>query len=227
MENLKNIQPVEDFNWDAFEQGETYTEVSKDDLVKTYDETLNTVKDKEVVMGTVTSMNKREVVVNIGFKSDGVVPMSEFRYNPDLKIGDEVEVYIESQEDKKGQLILSHKKARATRSWDRVNEALEKDEIIKGYIKCRTKGGMIVDVFGIEAFLPGSQIDVKPIRDYDVFVGKTIKNSRMLLSLTRLLSRLSWNNRRKISSPNWRKDRYWKELSRTSLLTVYSSTWVA
>ena len=129
MENLKNIQPVEDFNWDAFEQGETYTEVSKDDLVKTYDETLNTVKDKEVVMGTVTSMNKREVVVNIGFKSDGVVPMSEFRYNPDLKIGDEVEVYIESQEDKKGQLILSHKKARATRSWDRVNEALEKDEI--------------------------------------------------------------------------------------------------
>ena len=175
MENLKNIQPVEDFNWDAFEQGETYTEVSKDDLVKTYDETLNTVKDKEVVMGTVTSMNKREVVVNIGFKSDGVVPMSEFRYNPDLKIGDEVEVYIESQEDKKGQLILSHKKARATRSWDRVNEALEKDEIIKGYIKCRTKGGMIVDVFGIEAFLPGSQIDVKPIRDYDVYVDKTME----------------------------------------------------
>ena len=175
MDNLKNIQAVEDFNWDAFEQGGTYTEVSKDDLVKTYDETLNTVKDKEVVMGTVTSMNKREVVVNIGFKSDGVVPMSEFRYNPDLKIGDEVEVYIESQEDKKGQLILSHKKARATRSWDRVNEALEKDEIIKGYIKCRTKGGMIVDVFGIEAFLPGSQIDVKPIRDYDVFVGKTME----------------------------------------------------
>ena len=175
MENLKNIQPIEDFNWDALEKGDSYGEVSKDDLVKTYDETLNTVKDKEVVMGTVTSMNKREVVVNIGFKSDGVVPMSEFRYNPDLKIGDEVEVYIESQEDKKGQLILSHKKARATRSWDRVNEALEKDEIIKGYIKCRTKGGMIVDVFGIEAFLPGSQIDVKPIRDYDVFVGKTME----------------------------------------------------
>lgn len=175
MENLKNIQPVEDFNWDAYEVGETYGDVSKDDLVKTYDETLNTVKDKEVVMGTVTAMNKREVVVNIGFKSDGVVSMAEFRYNPDLKIGDEVEVYIENQEDKKGQLILSHKKARATRSWDRVNEALEKDEIIKGYIKCRTKGGMIVDVFGIEAFLPGSQIDVKPIRDYDVFVGKTME----------------------------------------------------
>src|SRR5574344_1007129 len=175
MENLKNIQPVEDFNWDAFEKGDSYGEVSKDDLVKTYDETLNTVKDKEVVMGTVTSLNKREVVVNIGFKSDGVVSMAEFRYNPELKVGDEVEVYIESQEDKKGQLILSHKKARATRSWDRVNEALEKDEIIKGYIKCRTKGGMIVDVFGIEAFLPGSQIDVKPIRDYDVYVNKTME----------------------------------------------------
>ena len=153
MENLKNIQPIEDFNWDALEKGDSYGEVSKDDLVKTYDETLNTVKDKEVVMGTVTAMNKREVVVNIGFKSDGVVSMAEFRYNPDLKIGDEVEVYIENQEDKKGQLILSHKKARATRSWDRVNEALEKDEIIKGYIKCRTKGGMIVDVFGIEALI--------------------------------------------------------------------------
>ena len=175
MENLKNIQPIENFDWDALEKGESYGNVSKADLEKTYDETLNTVKDKEVVMGTVTAMNKREVVVNIGFKSDGVVPMSEFRYNPDLKIGDEVEVYIESQEDKKGQLILSHKKARASRSWERVNEALEKDEIIKGYIKCRTKGRMIVDVFGIEAFLPGSQIDVKPIRDYDVFVGKTME----------------------------------------------------
>ena len=175
MGNLKNIQPIEDFDWDALENGETYSQASKEDLEKAYDETLSTVKDKEVVMGTVTAMNKREVVVNIGFKSDGVVPMSEFRYNPDLKIGDQVEVYIESQEDKKGQLILSHKKARATRSWDRVNEALEKDEIIKGYIKCRTKGGMIVDVFGIEAFLPGSQIDVKPIRDYDVFVGKTME----------------------------------------------------
>ena len=175
MENLKNIQPIENFDWDALEKGESYGNVSKADLEKTYDETLNTVKDKEVVMGTVTAMNKREVVVNIGFKSDGVVPMSEFRYNPDLKVGDEVEVYIESQEDKKGQLILSHKKARASRSWERVNEALEKDEIIKGYIKCRTKGGMIVDVFGIEAFLPGSQIDVKPIRDYDVFVGKTME----------------------------------------------------
>lgn len=164
-----------DFDWDAYEKGDSYTGKSKEELVETYDQSLNKVNDKEVVMGKVTAMNKREVVVNIGYKSDGVVSMNEFRYNPDLKIGDEVEVYIESQEDKKGQLILSHKKARATRSWDRVNEALEKDEIIKGYIKCRTKGGMIVDVFGIEAFLPGSQIDVKPIRDYDVFVGKTME----------------------------------------------------
>ncbi len=173
--DTKEIKPIEDFNWDALEEGENYGSVSKEDLEKTYDNTLNTVKDKEVVMGKVTSINKREVVVNIGFKSDGVVPMSEFRYNPDLKVGDEVEVYIENQEDKKGQLVLSHKMARATRAWDRVNEALEKDEVIKGFIKCRTKGGMIVDVFGVEAFLPGSQIDVKPIRDYDVFVGKTME----------------------------------------------------
>ena len=144
-------------------------------MIKTYDESLNTVKDKEVIEGTVIALNKREAVVNIGYKSDGIIPMSEFRYNPELKVGDVVEVFIENQEDKKGQLILSHKKARATRSWDRVNEALENDEIIKGYIKCRTKGGMIVDVFGIEAFLPGSQIDVKPIRDYDMFVGKTME----------------------------------------------------
>ncbi len=175
IDNLKNVQPVVDFDWDSYEKGDSYTGKSKEELVETYDQSLNKVNDKEVVMGKVTAMNKREVVVNIGYKSDGIVSMNEFRYNPDLKIGDEVEVYIESQEDKKGQLILSHKKARATRSWDRVNEALEKDEIIKGYIKCRTKGGMIVDVFGIEAFLPGSQIDVKPIRDYDVFVGKTME----------------------------------------------------
>ena len=175
MENLKNIAPVEDFNWDAYENGEAVTSMSHEDLEKAYDGTLNKVNDREVVDGTVIAMNKREVVVNIGYKSDGIIPLSEFRYNPDLKVGDTVEVYIENQEDKKGQLILSHKKARATRSWDRVNAALENEEIIKGYIKCRTKGGMIVDVFGIEAFLPGSQIDVKPIRDYDVFVGKTME----------------------------------------------------
>ncbi len=175
MENLKNIAPIEDFNWDAYENGEAVSSMSHEDLEKAYDSTLNKVNDREVVDGTVIAMNKREVVVNIGFKSDGIIPMSEFRYNPELAVGDTVEVYIENQEDKKGQLILSHKKARATRSWDRVNAALENEEIIKGYIKCRTKGGMIVDVFGIEAFLPGSQIDVKPIRDYDVFVGKTME----------------------------------------------------
>ena len=175
MENLKNVAPIEDFNWDAYENGESVTSASHEELEKAYDNTLNKVNDREVVDGTVIAMNKREVVVNIGYKSDGIIPMSEFRYNPELKVGDTVEVYIENQEDKKGQLVLSHRKARATRSWDRVNAALENEEIIKGYIKCRTKGGMIVDVFGIEAFLPGSQIDVKPIRDYDVFVGKTME----------------------------------------------------
>ena len=175
MENLKNVAPIEDFNWDAYENGESVASASHEELEKAYDNTLNKVNDREVVDGTVIAMNKREVVVNIGYKSDGIIPLSEFRYNPDLKVGDTVEVYIENQEDKKGQLVLSHRKARATRSWDRVNAALENEEIIKGYIKCRTKGGMIVDVFGIEAFLPGSQIDVKPIRDYDVFVGKTME----------------------------------------------------
>jgi small subunit ribosomal protein S1 len=167
--------PAADFDWDAYEKGITLTATAKEDLEKIYDNTLNAIKDKEVVEGTVISINKREVVVNVGYKSDGIVPMSEFRYNPELKVGDKVEVYIESQEDKKGQLLLSHKQARATRSWDRVNAALESQEIVKGFVKCRTKGGMIVDVFGIEAFLPGSQIDVKPIRDYDVFVNKTME----------------------------------------------------
>jgi len=175
MEQKNLLIPDQAFDWDAFEKGEVFGTMSKAELEVAYDNTLNTVKDKDVVEGTVISMNKREVVVNIGFKSDGIVSLNEFRYNLDLKIGDSVEVYVENQEDKKGQLILSHKKARATRSWDRVNSALENSEIIKGFVKCRTKGGMIVDVFGIEAFLPGSQIDVKPIRDYDVFVGKTME----------------------------------------------------
>ena len=167
--------PIADFDWDAYEKGETAGEKSREELTKTYDESLNTVKDKDVIEGTIIALNKREAVVNIGYKSDGIIPVSEFRYNPDIKVGDVVEVFIENQKDKKGQLILSHRKARASRSWERVNQALENDEIIKGYIKCRTKGGMIVDVFGIEAFLPGSQIDVKPIRDYDIFVGKTME----------------------------------------------------
>ncbi len=166
---------IADFDWEAFENGETAGEKSREELTRTYDESLNTVKDKDVIEGTIIALNKREAVVNIGYKSDGIIPMSEFRYNPDIKVGDVVEVFIENQEDKKGQLILSHKKARAARSWDRINAALANDEIIKGFIKCRTKGGMIVDVFGIEAFLPGSQIDVKPIRDYDVYVGKTME----------------------------------------------------
>ena len=168
------MKPLDDFNWDEFENG-TPAGVNKEELDKAYDETLNKVADHQVVEGTVISVDKKEVVVNIGYKSDGIIPASEFRYNPDLKIGDKVEVYVESAEDKKGQLILSHKKARLSKSWDKVNEALEADAIIQGFIKCRTKGGMIVDVFGIEAFLPGSQIDVHPIRDYDQFVGKTME----------------------------------------------------
>ena len=168
--------PVENFDWDAFEKGEVAGEKSREDLEAAYSQTLNTVKDKEVQEGTIISMNKREAVVNIGYKSDGIIPISEFRYNPDLKVGDKVEVYVESQENNKGQLVLSHKKARAAHSWERVNQAFANDEVITGYIKCRTKGGMIVDVFGgTEAFLPGSQIDVKPIRDYDILVGKTME----------------------------------------------------
>ena len=175
MADFKNVAPIEDFDWEAYESGDVKTDVSREAQEEAYAGSLNNVNDHDVVDGTVIAINKREVVVNIGYKSDGIIPTSEFRYNPDLKVGDTVEVYIENQEDKKGQLILSHKKARASRSWDRVNQALENEEIIKGYVKCRTKGGMIVDVFGIEAFLPGSQIDVKPIRDYDIFVGKTME----------------------------------------------------
>ena len=173
-ELTKNVKPLDDFNWEEFENG-TSANISKEELDKAYDETLNKVADHQVVDGKVISVDKKEVVVNIGYKSDGIIPASEFRYNPDLKIGDVVKVYVESAEDKKGQLILSHKKARLSKSWDRVNAALDAEEVVQGYIKCRTKGGMIVDVFGIEAFLPGSQIDVHPIRDYDQFVGKTME----------------------------------------------------
>ena len=174
IEDVKNVQPLADFNWDEFENG-TQNGASKSALTKAYDETLNKIQEHQVVEGTVISVDKKEVVVNIGYKSDGIIPASEFRYNPDLKPGDKVEVYVESQEDKRGQLVLSHKKARLQKSWENINKALENDEIVQGYIKSRTKGGMIVDVFGIEAFLPGSQIDVHPIRDYDVFVGKTME----------------------------------------------------
>ncbi|MCI6118624.1 MAG: 30S ribosomal protein S1 [Prevotella sp.] len=173
-ELTKNVKPLDDFNWEEFENGTT-ANVSKEELDKAYNETLNKVSEHQVTEGTVISCDKKEVIVNIGYKSDGIIPASEFRYNPDLKVGDKVEVYVENQEDKKGQLLLSHKKARLSKSWERVNAALDNQEVIQGYIKCRTKGGMIVDVFGIEAFLPGSQIDVHPIRDYDQFVGKTME----------------------------------------------------
>ncbi len=174
MSNFKNVQPLADFDWEQFENGGSTT-VSKEEQTASYDSTLNKVSEHQVVDGTVISVDKKEVIVNIGYKSDGIIAASEFRYNPDLKVGDVVEVYVENQEDKKGQLILSHKKARLSKSWERVNAALDNEEVVQGYIKCRTKGGMIVDVFGIEAFLPGSQIDVHPIRDYDVFVGKTME----------------------------------------------------
>ena len=174
MEEAKKVAN-ENFDWNAFENDLAVSDQDKAQITEAYDKTLSNVNVGEVVEGTVTAITKREVMVNIGYKSEGVIPVSEFRYNPDLKVGDKVEVYVESAEDKNGQLSLSHKKARQLKSWDRVNEALEKDEVIKGYIKCRTKGGMIVDVFGIEAFLPGSQIDVKPIRDYDVYVDKTME----------------------------------------------------
>ncbi len=166
--------PVDKFDWDAFEKDAVY-DTDKSVIEDQYVQTLNKVIENEIVEGTVVALNKREVIVNIGFKSEGVLSINEFRYNPELAVGDKVDVYVETAEDKKGQLLLSHKKARSMRSWDRVNDAFNKDEIVKGYIKCRTKGGMIVDVFGIEAFLPGSQIDVKPIRDYDIFVDKTME----------------------------------------------------
>ena len=175
MEEVKNVVANENFDWNAFENDLGVYDQPKEQITEAYDKTLSNVAVGEVVEGTVTAITKREVLVNIGYKSEGVIPVSEFRYNPDLKVGDMIEVYVESAEDMNGQLALSHKKARQLKSWDRVNEALEKDEIIKGYIKCRTKGGMIVDVFGIEAFLPGSQIDVKPIRDYDIYVDKTME----------------------------------------------------
>ena len=175
MEENKTVVTNENFDWNAFENDLGVYSQPKEEIAAAYDKTLSNVAVGEVVEGTVMSIGKREVVVNIGYKSEGVIPVSEFRYNPELAVGEKVEVYVESAEDKNGQLSLSHKKARQIKSWDRVNEALANDEIIKGYIKCRTKGGMIVDVFGIEAFLPGSQIDVKPIRDYDVYVDKTME----------------------------------------------------
>ena len=174
--SYKNNASTMDFDWDSVSnKGTGYSAEKRKELESEYDKTLSSITENQVIDGTVIAITNREVVINIGYKSEGIVSLNEFRYNPELKVGDKVEVYVENQEDKNGQLVLSHKKARALRSWDRVNEALNNDEIIKGYIKCRTKGGMIVDVFGIEAFLPGLQIDVKPIRDYDIYVGKTME----------------------------------------------------
>ena len=175
MMDQNKIVANENFDWNAFENDLGVYDQSKEAIEEAYGKTLSNVAVGEVVEGTVTEINKREITVNIGYKSEGLISATEFRYNPDLTVGEKVEVYVESVEDKGGQLALSHKKARQLKSWDRVNEALNNDEIIKGYVKCRTKGGMIVDVFGIEAFLPGSQIDVKPIRDYDVYVDKTME----------------------------------------------------
>jgi small subunit ribosomal protein S1 len=167
---------VHDFDWDnAGKKSSNYSSAERSRLESLYEKSLSSVTEHEVVEGTIVALTSKDAVVNIGYKSDGIVPLSELRYNSEIKVGDRIEVYIESKEDKGGQLILSHKKARSLKSWDRVNDALENDEIIKGYVKCRTKGGLIVDVFGIEAFLPGSQIDVKPIRDYDIYVGKSME----------------------------------------------------
>ena len=161
-----------DFDFDNIQDENSIIVDPNDTDAEIYEKTLKTITEQQVVKGTIMAKNSREVVINIGFKSDGVLSVNELRYMEEVKLGDEIDVYIESQEDVNGQLILSHKKARILKSWDNVNEAHEKDEIINGFVKCRTKGGLIVDVFGIEAFLPGSQIDVKPIRDYDVYVGK-------------------------------------------------------
>ena len=174
-ENNQNITPLADFDWDSYESGISVSQAEKDKMQQMYIDSLSGVNEAEVVEGTVTAKTDREVIVDINAKSEGVIPVSEFRYNPDLKVGDKVEVFVERQENKNGQLILSHKKARSIKAWDRVNEAFDKGEIVNGFVKCRTKGGMIVDVFGIEAFLPGSQIDVKPIRDYDQYVEKTME----------------------------------------------------
>src|SRR3954463_396591 len=174
IEEAPKAHKMEPFSWETA-TNDSYSKDERAKLEAQYDKTLNIIADHAVVDGTVVALTGKDAVINIGFKSDGLVALTEFRHMPDLKIGDKVEVYVETQEDRNGQLVLSHKKARALQSWDRVNAALEGDEIIQGYVKCRTKGGLIVDVFGIEAFLPGSQIDVKPIRDYDIYVGKTME----------------------------------------------------
>jgi small subunit ribosomal protein S1 len=232
MSDLKNVEPLQEFDWNEFENG-TSANTSKEDLEKAYDETLNKVTEHQTVEGTVISIDKKEVIVNIGYKSDGIIPASEFRYNPDLKVGDKVEVYVENQEDKKGQLVLSHKKARSKRAGIVLMQLWKLMKLSQGYIKCRTKGGMIVDVFGIEAFLPGSQIDVHPIRDYDVFVGKTMEFKvvkinqefrNVVVSHKALIEAELEAQKKEIIISNSKRVRYSKVLSRTSLLTECSLT---
>ncbi len=172
------VHNPDDFDWDSESTSgfsDAYSSDQKAEMAKMYEETLNTIAEKEVIKGVVVGISNRDVIVNIGFKSDGLVSLSEFRDNPDLKVGDEVEVYVEEQEDKNGQLVLSRRKAKIVHAWERIQSALDTDEVIEGMVKRRTKGGLIVDVYGVEAFLPGSQIDVKPIRDFDVFVGKKME----------------------------------------------------
>ena len=176
MKETKDIRPLEDFDWSSIgKKKNVYSKDEQERLTEVYESTFSQLAEQQVVEGIIVAMNSREVVINIGFKSDGIIPVSEIRYNPDLKVGDKIEVYVESQEDASGQLVLSHKKALILKSWDEINKAFDTQEIIKGYVKSRTKGGLIVDIYGIEAFLPGSQIDVKPIRDYDIYVDKVME----------------------------------------------------
>ncbi len=215
MSGNDKFAPLADFNWDAIgKKSQNYSADEKAKMASLYENTLQSVTEHDVIDGTIVAITSKDLLVNIGYKSDGIVPLSEVRYNPEIKVGDKLEVYVESQEDKSGQLILSHKKARALRSWDRVNEALEKEEIIKGFVKCRTKGGLIADVFGIEAFLPGSQIDVKPIRDYDVYVGKIMEFK---------VVKINKEFKNVVVSPNLKKVKSLKVLLKTLLHMVYSS----
>ena len=233
MTNFKDVNPLSDFNWEEFENGGTVSG-DKNELTKSYDNTLNKIQEHQVVEGVVTSIDKKEVIVNIGYKSDGIIPASEFRYNPELKVGDKVEVYVENQEDKGGQLILSHKKARLQKSWENINKALEDDAVIQGYIKSRTKGGMIVDVFGIEAFLPGSQIDVHPIRDYDMLwanmefkVVKINQEFRNVVFHTKHSSKQNLKHNAKKLYLTSKKDRFSKALLKILHRMEYSLTSVA
>ena len=232
--DLTVVEEEEAFDWDKYESSSNH-DAAYLEMEKRYEATLTTSVEHQVVSGVVVNKSDRDVIIDIGSKSEGVVSMNEFRYNPDLKVGDLVEVLVDKQEDKLGQLVLSHRKARSIKAWDRVNDAFLNEEVVQGYVKCRTKGGMIVDVFGLEAFLPGSQIDVKPIRDYDIFVDKTMEfkivkinqEFKNVVYRTRRSSKPTWKNKSARSLASWKKDKFWKAWSRTSPATVYSSIWAA